>query len=75
MRILWAPWRSRYVENIDSLEGCFLCHAIAQPKEEWRRFLVLYKSERSFIILNKYPYNSGHLMIGLQSRQICGSRT
>ncbi len=63
MRILWAPWRSYYVENVDNIEGCFLCHAISQPQDRWRDVLVLYKSERSFIILNKYPYNSGHLMI------------
>ncbi len=63
MRILWAPWRSRYVERIDSFRDCFLCEAISQPESLWRRFLVLYRSKRSFIILNKYPYNSGHLMI------------
>jgi ATP adenylyltransferase len=63
MNILWAPWRSNYVENVDNIEGCFLCHAISQPPERWREFLVLYKGSESFIILNKYPYNSGHLMI------------
>lgn len=63
MDILWAPWRSCYVENVDNMEGCFLCHAVNQPKEKWREFLVLYRSSESFIILNKYPYNSGHLMV------------
>ncbi len=63
MQILWAPWRSHYVENVDNIEGCFLCHAIEQEKEKWKEVLVLYKSSESFIILNKYPYNSGHLMI------------
>ena len=63
MRILWAPWRSHYVENVDNIQGCFLCHAINQSPDRWREVLVLYKSEKSFIILNKYPYNSGHLMI------------
>lgn len=63
MRILWAPWRSSYVENVDSLEGCFLCNAAAQPPERWRDVLLLHKGRRSFIILNKYPYNPGHLMI------------
>jgi len=63
MDILWAPWRSYYVENVDNIEGCFLCHAVSQPVERWREVLVLHKEKRSFIILNKYPYNSGHLMI------------
>ena len=63
MDILWAPWRSHYVENVDNIEGCFLCHAVAQGEDLWRDNLVLHKSSHSFIILNKYPYNSGHLMI------------
>jgi len=63
MRILWAPWRSSYVESVDSLTDCFLCQAISQPEDRWREFLVLYRERHSFIILNKYPYNSGHLMI------------
>ena len=63
MDILWAPWRSIYVENVDNIEGCFLCNAVKQPAHRWREVLLLHKGERSFIILNKYPYNSGHLMI------------
>ena len=63
MEILWAPWRSSYVENVDSMEGCFLCNAVKQPPDKWREVLLLHRGERSFIILNKYPYNSGHLMI------------
>ncbi len=63
MDILWAPWRSYYVENVENIKGCFLCHAINQPSSKWRDVLVLHKGRRSFIIMNKYPYNSGHLMI------------
>lgn len=63
MEILWAPWRRTYVENVDKIEGCFLCHAIKQPPEKWREVLLLYKGKKAFIILNKYPYNTGHLMI------------
>ncbi len=62
MDILWAPWRSNYVENVDRIEGCFLCQAVAD-REKLRENLVLEVSERSFVILNKYPYNSGHLMV------------
>ncbi|MDQ7038918.1 MAG: HIT domain-containing protein [Aquificota bacterium] len=63
MRILWAPWRRYYVETVDDQQGCFLCDAASQPPERWRDHLVLHRGSRSFIILNKYPYNSGHLMI------------
>ncbi len=63
MKILWAPWRSYYVENVDKIEGCFLCDAVNSPEDKWKEKLLLYKSKKSFIILNKYPYNTGHLMI------------
>ena len=63
MDILWAPWRSHYVENVDAIEGCFLCEALRAGKDKHRERLVLHVSEKSFIIMNKFPYNSGHLMI------------
>ncbi len=63
MRILWAPWRSSYVERVDEQEGCFLCQAFLQPEEKLRDFLVLHKGKRAFVIFNKYPYNAGHLMV------------
>ncbi|MGC8852933.1 MAG: HIT family protein [Hydrogenobacter sp.] len=63
MNILWAPWRTNYVENIDRISNCFLCDAVNQPKEKWREYLVLYVGKRAFVIFNKYPYNAGHLMI------------
>lgn len=63
MKILWAPWRSGYVETVDEQQGCFLCHAVSQPEERLRDYLVLYRGKRSFVIFNKYPYNAGHLMI------------
>lgn len=63
MKILWAPWRSHYVEKVDEQEGCFLCQAVSQTEERLRDYLVLYRGRRSFVIFNKYPYNAGHLMI------------
>ncbi len=63
MDILWAPWRSSYVENVDKIEGCFLCEAIKQDTSRWKEVLVLCSSKRSFVVMNKYPYNTGHLMI------------
>lgn len=63
MKLLWAPWRSQYVEKVDEQKGCFLCEAASQPEEKLRDFLVLYRGKRSFVIFNKYPYNPGHLMV------------
>ncbi|BAI69994.1 HIT family protein [Hydrogenobacter thermophilus] len=63
MKMLWAPWRTKYVENIDQITQCFLCEAVRQPEERWREFLVLHRGRRAFVIFNKYPYNAGHLMV------------
>ena len=63
MKILWAPWRSEYIENIGKSNNCFLCEAYNKPEDKLREYLVLYRTDKAFIILNKYPYNTGHLMV------------
>ncbi len=63
MKLLWAPWRSQYVEKVDEQEGCFLCEAVSQPEERLRDYLVLHRGKRAFVIFNKFPYNPGHLMV------------
>ncbi|NOZ63662.1 MAG: HIT domain-containing protein [Caldiserica bacterium] len=60
MKLLWAPWRTKYVSNPDG-EGCFLCQAL-QEKDGIKNF-ILYRGKYSFIIMNLFPYNSGHLMV------------
>lgn len=61
MFILWAPWRFKYIENVDNKGECIFC---TKPKEEPSvNNLVLHKSKHSFVILNLFPYNTGHLMI------------
>jgi ATP adenylyltransferase len=47
MNLLWAPWRSSYVEKIDQTSGCFLCDAVSQPEEKLRDHLVLYRGKKS----------------------------
>jgi ATP adenylyltransferase len=59
-RPLWAPWRLEYVGSADEQEGCFLCAALEQPDEEG---LVVRRGERAFVLLNKFPYASGHLLV------------
>ena len=61
MENLWAPWRMRYIESVEDEEGCIFCD---KPKEENdRENLILFRSDFSFIIMNKFPYNNGHLLI------------
>jgi ATP adenylyltransferase len=60
MENLWAPWRGRYISE-GKKYGCIFC--INWSKEEDKKYLVLLRSENSLIMLNKFPYNSGHIMI------------
>ena len=57
---LWAPWRLEYIQQADELEGCVLCLAAAGPDEET---LVVRRGENAIVLLNKYPYSSGHFMV------------
>jgi ATP adenylyltransferase len=57
---LWAPWRLEYVQNADAIEGCVFCNAAAGDDEEQ---LVVHRGELAFVLLNKFPYASGHLMV------------
>ena len=59
-RPLWAPWRLEYIKQADELEGCVFCLAAAGDDEE---MLVVHRGETAFVLLNKFPYSSGHLMV------------
>ena len=59
-RQLWAPWRLEYVSAADEQQGCILCLAAAGEDEER---LVVHRSGHAFVLLNKFPYSSGHLMV------------
>jgi len=66
MKQLWSPWRSQYIASLthDGLgDGCFLCAAAQAPPEKDADNLVVYRGPLSFVIMNRYPYNSGHLLI------------
>ena len=58
---LWTPWRMRYVAGVNREEGCIFCNRLAE--EDDVQSLILHRGERAFVIMNLYPYNTGHLMI------------
>ena len=60
MKQLWAPWRLEYIESADEQEGCVFCRARDEDDEKG---LVVHRGTSAFVVLNKYPYASGHLMI------------
>jgi len=62
MKQLWAPWRMQYILNeIDKNEGCIFCDF--PKKNEDQKYLIIHRAEKSYVILNKYPYNNGHVLI------------
>lgn len=59
---MWAPWRLEYIQNADKInEGCIFCNKPEQKED--KENLIVHRDEYCFIILNKYPYNNGHLMV------------
>ncbi len=62
MDYLWSPWRLPYVTGTDRRAGCVFCAAVEDETSE-DASLIVFRSRVSFIILNKYPYNNGHLLI------------
>jgi len=61
MERIWAPWRVQYVQQADKEKRCFLCEAL--ESEDDRQTLLLWRGETCFCMLNKWPYNNGHLLI------------
>jgi ATP adenylyltransferase len=57
---LWAPWRLEYIQGADEEQGCVFCRARDGEDEAG---LVVHRGKRAFVVLNKYPYASGHLMV------------
>jgi len=59
-KMLWAPWRMEYILS-KKPKDCIFC--LGKGGKEDKKRLVLYRSTRSFVIMNRYPYNNGHIMI------------
>lgn len=58
---LWAPWRMPFIEKKEPVPGCLFCTKAAADEDEQN--FILYRAAHCFVMLNLYPYNSGHLMV------------
>ncbi len=60
MKQLWAPWRIEYILSKKD-GGCIFCELPAEDKD--RDNLIIHRASKNFVIMNRYPYNNGHLMV------------
>ena len=67
MQSLWAPWRMEYILG-EKPEGCIFCRFPAEQRD--CQNLVLGRTRHSFVMLNRFPYNNGHLMV-IPRRHCC----
>ena len=61
MDYLWTPWRYQYITKSGDPGGCIFCDALQASND--REYLIVHRAERNFVILNRYPYTSGHVMV------------
>jgi ATP adenylyltransferase len=60
MERLWSPWRSQYVTSEANDDGCLFCSKVSEDDSGAG---ILFRGRRVFVMLNAYPYNSGHVMV------------
>jgi len=61
MDYLWTPWRYRYIAQAAKVTDCIFCDLPAANRDE--ETLIVLRGMRNFVILNRYPYTAGHVMI------------
>jgi len=61
MEYITTPWREKYIKKASKMKECIFCRALKQKTD--RESYILYRGIQNFIVLNKYPYTPGHLMI------------
>ncbi|MGE5221259.1 MAG: HIT family protein [Omnitrophica WOR_2 bacterium] len=61
MNYVWSPWRMTYIQSNNREEACVFCREVL--KEDCIENLVVARGQKAFVIINRYPYTSGHLMI------------
>jgi ATP adenylyltransferase len=68
---LWAPWRMDYIRSLDGEQqetGCFLCAYRDDPAHDASNHVV-WRSELAFVVMNRFPYTNGHLLVGSTSHK------
>ncbi len=58
---LWSPWRYRYVTAGEKPQGCIFCAMAARHDDATQ--LIVYRARHNFVVLNRYPYTGGHVMV------------
>jgi len=61
MKQLWAPWRMTYINEGTEEQGCIFCNR--SQENDSREALVVARTQHTLVMLNKYPYNNGHLLL------------
>ncbi len=61
MDYIWTPWRYRYIAEAGKDDRCIFCDALAARDDA--KALIVLRGKKNFVILNKYPYTSGHVMV------------
>ena len=70
MEILWAPWRLSYVAAArpqQQDDPCFICQGLGRQDD--RQSLIVLRTGHSVVLLNRFPYNNGHLLVGPQAHK------
>jgi ATP adenylyltransferase len=60
-KALFAPWRMEFIENHERLQGCVLC-SMVEAKDDTKHH-ILARGKFSYVVMNKYPYSHGHMMV------------
>ncbi len=62
MERLWAPWRLAYIQqDKGTQDGCVFC--VPESTDEDRQRLILHRGKHAFVVMNRFPYNNGHLLV------------
>jgi ATP adenylyltransferase len=68
---LWAPWRMAYLDQADEPRNCLFCR-VARSRDD-RKSLVLARRPHAYLMLNRFPYTGGHLMVAVREHRACFS--